>query len=146
MSLLGGLMHTMARTEFRGHFLLASLLARLAGKERLCHVSFAGRVSTVVDLSVSKYWFLKLGKFEEGVGRLFVTALREGDVVYDVGANWGFYTLLSAALVGESGSVAAFEPGAASFAQLQSHVSSARLLQVKLEHCAVTETSGSTVR
>lgn len=36
--------------------------------------------------------------------------LREGDVFVDVGANVGWYTLLAASIVGESGKVHAFEP------------------------------------
>jgi FkbM family methyltransferase len=42
----------------------------------------------------------------------------QGDVVYDVGANVGAYTLVAAHLVGAAGTVVAFEPGYASFAHL----------------------------
>lgn len=41
-----------------------------------------------------------------------------GDVVYDIGANVGPYSLISAARIGPSGRVVSFEPGYASFAHL----------------------------
>lgn len=50
------------------------------------------------------------GSFEPGLTRLFSRLVRPGDRVVDVGANVGWYTLLAAGLVGESGHVTAFEP------------------------------------
>ena len=48
--------------------------------------------------------------FESEVQRFLEHFLRPGDSVFDVGANVGFYTLLSSRLVGPSGDVYAFEP------------------------------------
>lgn len=48
--------------------------------------------------------------------------LRPGDVLYDIGANVGAYSLVAADLVGETGRVVAFEPGYASFAHLCDNV------------------------
>lgn len=44
--------------------------------------------------------------------------VRPGDVVWDVGANIGVYTLLAARLLGDDGTVVAVEPGYANFAAL----------------------------
>lgn len=44
------------------------------------------------------------------VENFLVQFLKEGDVCLDVGANVGFYTLLTSSLVGEGGKVYAFEP------------------------------------
>jgi FkbM family methyltransferase len=51
-----------------------------------------------------------LGSYEAQKQREIARTLRPGAVVYDVGANVGFYTLLSARLVGRAGRVLAFEP------------------------------------
>ena len=42
--------------------------------------------------------------------------------VYDVGSNVGFYTLLSAELVGDSGKVIAFEPFTQNLVYLKRHI------------------------
>lgn len=47
--------------------------------------------------------------------------LQKGDVVYDVGANIGVYSVLIAKAVGESGKVFAFEPEQESIARLKSN-------------------------
>jgi len=48
--------------------------------------------------------------FEPAQVRVAERMVRRGDIVFDVGANIGFYTLLFARLVGPSGRVHAFEP------------------------------------
>lgn len=45
--------------------------------------------------------------------------LRAGDVALDIGASWGHYTSAMARLVGEGGSVQAFEPNPANARQLE---------------------------
>ncbi len=54
---------------------------------------------------------LKAGMFyEPDVSNVLLRVLRQGDTVIDVGANVGFFTLLSASLVGDGGRVISFEP------------------------------------
>jgi len=50
------------------------------------------------------------GEFSEGEVELFKQVIRPGDAVLDIGANIGAHTLVFARLVGEQGSVWAFEP------------------------------------
>ena len=52
--------------------------------------------------------------------RTFLRLLRLGDVVVDVGANAGYFTLLFSDIVGASGEVHAFEPIAPTFDRLSS--------------------------
>ena len=47
---------------------------------------------------------------EESTTELFKKVVKEGDVVVDLGANLGYFTLLAAKLVGRRGKVYAFEP------------------------------------
>jgi FkbM family methyltransferase len=48
--------------------------------------------------------------YEAGVRTALLASLREGDCVWDVGANQGLYTRLFVELVGRSGAVVAVEP------------------------------------
>jgi FkbM family methyltransferase len=51
-----------------------------------------------------------LGTSEPVLQEALVQHLRPGSVLYDLGANVGFFTLLAARLVGPTGQVVAFEP------------------------------------
>lgn len=55
---------------------------------------------------------------EEGTIAWFRSQTRPGDVVYDVGANIGLYSIFAGPLVGETGRVFAFEPHAVNFVHL----------------------------
>jgi FkbM family methyltransferase len=73
----------------------------------------------VVGSSVHGCW---LGSYERDKQAALSTALRSGDVVYDVGANVGFYTLFAARRVGGGGRVYAFEPLPRNLTFLRRHI------------------------
>jgi len=60
-----------------------------------------------------------IGSYEPDETRIFESVLRPGNKVIDVGANLGWFTLLSAALVGEEGRVIALEPEPHTFSFLK---------------------------
>lgn len=59
---------------------------------------------------------------ERHILELLVSALRPGDIVYDVGASVGLYTVLLAKAVGGRGQVVAFEPEKQSYMRLLDNV------------------------
>ena len=61
-----------------------------------------------LDLQAEKYYWL--GTYEPDLQAAVAEFVRPGFVIYDLGANIGFVTLLFARAVGESGYVYAFEP------------------------------------
>lgn len=63
-------------------------------------------------------YLLVIHEREELSIRMFKTAVKEGYVVLDIGANIGFYSLLAARLVGEEGRVYAFEPDPVNYSLL----------------------------
>ncbi len=84
-----------------------------------------------------------LGFNESHKRREFSARIRPGDVVYDIGANVGSYTILSAVLAGSSGQVFAFEPVPENVRFLQEHVRLNAFTHVKILEVAVSDRNGS---
>lgn len=72
-----------------------------------------------------------------------VSRLRPSDVVLDIGASLGLYTVLMAKAVGEQGMVAAFEPEQASWSRLRENVQLNRLGNVRCFRKAVAAKTGA---
>ena len=68
--------------------------------------------------------------------------VKKGDVVLDIGANIGYYTLIFARLVGEQGKVFAFEPDPDNFALLKKNVEINGYRNVTLVQKAVSNKTG----
>lgn len=84
-----------------------------------------------------------LGSYEFDKQRVFAATIRPGQVVFDIGAHVGFYTLLSARLVGNRGQVWAFEPAARNLHYLRRHLQLNRVQNVQVVEAAVCNTTGS---
>lgn len=50
------------------------------------------------------------GTYEPAIQEVFLRHIKPGDVVYDLGANHGYFSLLASTRVGKAGKVFAFEP------------------------------------
>ncbi|WP_371504447.1 FkbM family methyltransferase [Nitrosopumilus adriaticus] len=70
--------------------------------------------------------------------------INPGDIVIDVGANIGYYTLIFAQLVGNTGKVIAFEPETKNFEILKKNIAINNLSNVILEQKIVSNTKGKT--
>ena len=94
----------------------------------------------VIGSSFQSCW---LGMYEYEKQQEFIRTVKSGDVVYDVGANVGFYTLLAATLAGPSGRVYAFEPLPRNLTLLKRHVQMNQLTNVQVMEGAVSDKSGT---
>lgn len=81
------------------------------------------------------------GAGEMAVQRALVEHLRPGMVFYDIGANFGFFTLLGARLVGSQGRVFAFEPEPALWPRLRENIERNGFEQVEVVGKAVAAAS-----
>jgi len=84
-----------------------------------------------------------LGFNERAMRAEWTQIVREGVVVWDVGANVGSYTILSSVLVGPRGHVIAIEPDATNIRYLRQHVELNDLPNVTVLEVAVTERQGT---
>jgi FkbM family methyltransferase len=83
-----------------------------------------------------------LGTFERAEQEVLARTVRPGDVVYDLGANAGFYTLLASKLVGPTGRVVAFEPVPRNLGYLRRHLALNQCDNVTVVAAAVSDRSG----
>lgn len=77
--------------------------------------------------TVSSCMRMVRGTFESIQVEQFKKCLQPGNVVYDVGAHMGYYTLIASQAVGPGGLAVAFEPLPFNFNQLLRHI--------RLNHC-----------
>jgi len=83
-----------------------------------------------------------LGSYEYEKQRQFQKAIKPGNVVYDVGANAGFYSLLASVLVGEQGHIYAFEPLPGNVRNLRKHLEINRVRNATVIEAAVSVSDG----
>lgn len=82
------------------------------------------------------------GYHEKTETEIVKNEIKEGDVIIDVGANIGYYTLLFAKLAGKTGRVFAFEAESSNFEILEKNVHENNFTNIVLEQKAVSDKSG----
>lgn len=92
--------------------------------------------------SIVSPMLLRDGYFEPYETTLIESVVKPGDVVLDIGANIGYYTLIFARLVGEQGRVYAFEPDPTNFQLLKKNIRANGYHNVVFINKAVAEVSG----
>jgi FkbM family methyltransferase len=93
----------------------------------------------VVGAGEHGYW---LGSYEINKRKAFEREILPDQVVYDVGANVGFYSLLAAQLTGEGGKVYAFEPLGRNVEYIRKHAALNRFENISIFEAAVADQSG----
>ncbi|MFA6056898.1 MAG: FkbM family methyltransferase [Taibaiella sp.] len=102
-------------------------LYKKSKKEKLVKAQvFFGEIMNIA-LPASTDIYLTGGKSHDSEIRLakfIIQTLNSGDHFLDIGAHYGYFTLLAAKLVGETGKISAFEPSVNSFHLLQQNCDS----------------------
>lgn len=83
-----------------------------------------------------------LGSYEYEKQRFFAKEIKPNTIVFDIGANVGFYTLLASLLVGAQGRVVAFEPVPRNIRFLQRHLQMNHIKNVAVMEVAVSDAFG----
>ncbi|HLY99237.1 MAG TPA: FkbM family methyltransferase [Candidatus Angelobacter sp.] len=84
-----------------------------------------------------------LGSADRDVQSAMQTVARSGQVVYDIGANVGFFTVIAARLVGPSGRVVSFEPLEANFLLLRHNAQLNGFTHVVANNFALADRDGT---
>jgi FkbM family methyltransferase len=84
-----------------------------------------------------------LGSYEYPKQKAFAAAVKRGDVVYDLGANVGFYSLLASSLVGPEGQVFSFEPLPRNLTFLRKHLGLNGVRNCSVMEAAVSSSDGT---
>lgn len=79
---------------------------------------------------------------EQHILELLINKVRPGDVIYDIGSNFGIYTILLARAVGSNGTVIAVEPERQSYEHLQDNLKLNALTNIRSFHLALGDSSG----
>jgi len=88
---------------------------------------------------VNSYW---LGTFELYNQQAFIDNIKKNDVVFDLGGQAGFYTLLASDLVGPSGKVVVFEPLPFNIYNINKHLKMNHCKNVEVVEAAVMDYEG----
>jgi len=92
-------------------------------------------IPEIVSISIYRY-----GYFEEGLTRMVLEYLKPGMTFIDIGSHFGYFTLLSSYIVGETGKVHAFDPTKSTFEMLKLNTEGKK--NVILNNLAVSSKKG----
>jgi len=94
----------------------------------------------IIDSGIHRYW---LGTYELEKQELFTKMVLPENIVYDIGANVGFYSLLAFILVGDHGRVISFEPVERNISYLRKHLAINHIKNVEVMEVAISDKDGS---
>lgn len=93
----------------------------------------------IVGAGEHGYW---LGSYELRKRKAFEDEIRPNTVIYDIGANVGFYSILAAHLTGPGGKVYAFEPLGRNVNFIRRHAALNRFTHIEVFEAAVSDQDG----
>ncbi len=128
--------------ERESAYVLGRIAARRPGLAlpMRARVFYGPRLRVTAPESVSMA-LVRYGIFEEGLTGVLLAYLAEGACFYDVGAHYGYFTLLASLLVGSTGEIHSFEPTPSTYRILGQNLGSVRARNVRTNPLAVWNAS-----
>lgn len=134
--------------RYRGSTLTASALFRLMPCSSVVTL-IVGERAFNLDLKYRSHMaYVRAGPtwIEPCVVQYIIETLKRGDVFFDLGSNWGFYTALGSVLVGDSGVVISVEANPKPYYRLNQLLRSARVTNTLAFNYAISDRSGDIVK
>lgn len=123
----------------RGRHKLAEAMGALGNGKELLNIN-----GFLIEIDHSILWsrHLYYGIYEESLINFLRKNIKEGDIVFDPGANMGYITANCLNLVGKSGKVFAFEPSKTCYTMLSTNNKLENFSNLTLLNAALSDTSG----
>lgn len=93
----------------------------------------------IVGASTHGCW---MGTYEARACKIFASVIKEGAVVFDVGAHVGYYSLVASETVGDSGTVFSFEPLPQNLYYMKKHIALNHIRNIKIIESAASDQAG----
>lgn len=116
------------------------------GKELVKNVPVFFNKKMLIALPASTDIYLTGGKSHNSeirLARFLINSLNDGDTYLDIGAHYGYFTLLASELVGATGLVYAFEPSSATYNIFEKNCLNNTLANICFAQKAVSDSKGS---
>ncbi len=84
-----------------------------------------------------------LGGWEKESQLVYINSIKKGDIIFDLGVNYGIHSMLFSRLTGEAGRVYSFEPLPANIEDLNNHIAANGIKNIKIEEFAISNKEGS---
>jgi FkbM family methyltransferase len=122
--------------------LYQAVLPRIIGNRTLDIQGFKINISAGNHITDIGTELMFKGIHEPATTRLFKSVLKPGNTVIDIGANIGYFSLLSANLVGSAGHVIAIEPDPDNAIALSANIKLNGFKNIEIQQIAVSNTTG----
>lgn len=95
-----------------------------------------------LDLSKNVDYAIYLGIFEDLIVTDFFKSIKPGMVIFDVGANIGYYSLIASKAIGSHGDIYSFEPSEWAFNRLRNNILQFGTELIHFYNCGVSDKVG----
>lgn len=124
--------------------LAAKLIRHLPRKVLITSIKYNQNLTGKLELDLDSYIGREIfyGAYEPALSKFYINLLKTKKVVWEIGANIGYYTVLQGLILRESGNVFAFEPVPVNFSALKKNITLNQLSNVKLFNVALSAEDG----
>jgi FkbM family methyltransferase len=138
-----GLLRKFAYSKF-GSSLVLSIKKKEFANKKWYHVY--EDIKMYSSITSPRTWDIISGKDPElRIKNIFLNNIQAGDIVFDVGANVGEYSLIASKKVGDNGKVICIEPNVVALQELTDNIKLNHFTNTEILNCAVGENTGKTI-